>query len=298
MCVRAVVPLFVLSLATVWPSPARARPPARLPTLPSPGALSLSLEVWRVETGRVESGAMATLSVPLERLAAPRQKIDLAPPPPPVDLARVEVPADLPTLRPVEVSRVLRAAWRAADLAIEDDRLDRLAQRARAAAALPELRLRAGRTVDRSLRISSDYDGSTQQSLGGVGSFYEVRATFRLDRAIFADEEVALARLRRERAEERRKLTREVLETMQALLRALASARDPSAPTDVHLDAEARALAASLALDGLTSGAWSEVWAAATARQATRSSPAPRAAELASRSDGPADAPSRARWSG
>lgn len=261
---------------------ARAEPPHRLPELPSPGALSLSFEMWRAVGDRVETGAMAVVAVGLERVAAPRQKLELRGVPPPLDLrgtpapadVRVDVSASLPALRPAEISRVLRAAWRAADLGLDEDRLDALARRARSTAALPELRFRVGRTVDRSTRLTSDDDGAAQQSSGGVGTYYEVRATFRLDRALFADEEVALSRLRRERAEERRKLTRDVLELLQALLRALAKARDPSASTDEHLDAEARAAAAALALDALSDGVWSEVWTAAASRAAARTAPA------------------------
>lgn len=262
---------------------ARAEPPRRLPALPSPGALSLSVDVWRARSGdRVESGARATVSIGFDKLAAPRPKLELgtAPPTPAPQSLRVDVAAGLPTLRSDELARVLRAAWRVADLAVEDDRLDRLARRARASAGLPEVRLRAGRAVDRSVRVTTDDDSATQHSTGGVGTFYEVRATFRLDRAIFADEEVALARLRRERADDRRKLTRDVLDATQALLRALAKAKDPSASVDEHLDAEARAVAAALALDALTGGVWSGVWAAAVAREAARTAPAPSPPEL------------------
>ncbi len=263
---------------------ARAEPPRGLPPLPSPGALTLSVDVWRATSGdRLESGALATVSFAFEKAALPRQKLELRPAaalPSALEQPRVEVAAGLPTLRSDEVSRVLRAAWRAADLAIEDDRLDRLARRARATALLPEVRLRAGRAVDRSLRVTTDDDSARLQTLGGTGSFYEVRATFHLDRGVFADAEIALARLRQERAEERRKLTREVLDTIQALLRALAKAKDPSAPVDEHLDAEARATAAALALDALTAGVWSEAWDSAVRREATKTAPASSPPEL------------------
>lgn len=222
---------------------------------------------------------MALVTIGFDKLAAPKLKAEVrpsppAPPAPPPSaevVARIDPAVTLPRLRPDEITRVLRAAWRVADLAIEDDRLDKLAARARSTAAMPELRLRAGRTVDRSLRVSSDEDGGTQQSTGGVGTYYEVRATFHLDRAVFADEEVALARLRTERAEARRKLTRELLDTVQTLLRALAKAEDQTATVDEHLDAVARAASATLALDGMSDGAWSEVCAAALSRAIRRS---------------------------
>lgn len=281
---------------------ALAEPPrARLPELPSPGRLALSFDLWRTDGDRVQTGGMATLSIGLERIAAPRLKAELRPqvvavaPSPPIapqlvaPAPRADASVTLPSLRPTEIARVLRAAWRLADLSPEDDKLARLAARARSTAAMPELRLRAGRTVDRSLRLSSDEDGGSQQSTGGVGTYYEVRATFHLDRAVFADEEVALERIRKERAEERRKLTREVLDTAQALLRAVAKADDGGATPEEHLDAVARVASCTLTLDGLSDGAWSEVWAAAVARAAHRSAPSAPASELTSRRHGRPD---------
>ena len=83
---------------------------------------------------------------------------------------------------------------------------------------------------------------------------YEARATWRLDRLVFADEEIAVERLRAERAGERRKLVHHVLDVVAAWQKARPLTTGTEEERD---DREARRDAATATLDGLTDGQWS-----------------------------------------
>lgn len=128
-------------------------------------------------------------------------------------------------------------------------------------AALPELRLRVVRGADQSLRfVPTDADPYRAQATDGASMLYEARATWRLDRLVFADEEIAVERLRAERASERRKLLRAVIDAIGAYQRARGA---PAASPEERAERDARLAAASATLDGLTDGAWSTLLAGA-----------------------------------
>lgn len=79
--------------------------------------------------------------------------------------------------------------------------LDSLSARSRTSTLLPVLRLRAGRGADETLRYSPTLDDPDRwlQS-GGADLRYEAQATWTLDRLIFADDEIAIERLRQQAA--------------------------------------------------------------------------------------------------
>lgn len=159
------------------------------------------------------------------------------------------------------VQRVVRAALAANGLGPDDSRLTHIATRARMSAALPELRLRVVRGADQSLRfVPTDADPYRAQATDGASMLYEARATWRLDRLVFADEEIAVERLRAERASERRKLLRAVIDAIGAYQRARGA---PAASPEERAERDARLAAASATLDGLTDGAWSTLLAGA-----------------------------------
>jgi hypothetical protein len=203
-----------------------AAPPAFDPVVS--GAQSdaeLSLGV-RAEASAVRSelSGFVGLSVPLERVAAPRRFVvadaepsvpppaavaaEVTPPAPRSDGERPERARPLPAATLSVLARGALAAARRAEHAPERERaLDGLASRARVSALLPEVRFRAARTRDETLRLTPTTDDPYRFSLaGGDAVVLEGAATFRLSRLLFADEELAVERLRleRERAGERR----------------------------------------------------------------------------------------------
>lgn len=176
---------------------------------------------------------------------------------PPPRLATEELRRELRVSASV-MKALARAAWREAGVSPDDDALDRLATRARASAVLPELRLRVQRSVDESLRlVPTDDDPFRTQAYGGTGTRMEVRLTWRLDRLVFADEEVPLERIRTERAEQRVKVLARLVEHVTAWQRAKARSAVAGLADEEKAELVARELAAEAALDAMTDGAWS-----------------------------------------
>jgi hypothetical protein len=164
-------------------------------------------------------------------------------------------PAAGPVVLTTEVARsCVRAAWRTLGIA-DDASIDSMASRARTSAALPELRLRAMRTIDESGRITlSDTDPYHYTEAGAVTNWLEARLTFRLDRLVFADEEVSLERVRIERSELRARTAAKVLQALFEWQRAYALVEEPATSTAEHFAAVLRELEASAILDVMTDG--------------------------------------------
>ncbi|HTQ07341.1 MAG TPA: hypothetical protein VMI54_25975 [Polyangiaceae bacterium] len=270
----------LLAVGATWPAPAFAEPPAtvgRGEELGRTGDASVSVGVLR-EQGDVRSETAGFVSVefPFERLAAPRPLLlaladDPAesaenPPydePAPADAGGPSADDDAygtvaPALDAEVIGRLAREAVARAEsvhgLAAHERALDGAAARARASAALPEVRLRAARSRDEALRLSPTASDPYQFSLaGGTGTLLEAQATFRLNRLVFADEEVPLERVRLERERMNERLEARVTAAVVAWHKALS--REFSA-----LDADARGRAAlarvgaEIALDVLTDG--------------------------------------------
>jgi hypothetical protein len=134
----------------------------------------------------------------------PAEPIDRAP-----DGAAAEL---LPRVLPRAARAAVTAALAAARVERDQARLDDLGARARASAALPQLRLRATRLIDESASLSpTAYDANRVLSSGGASLWLEARATWVLDRAVFADEEVRLERLRRDASERAEQVGRRAL---------------------------------------------------------------------------------------
>ncbi|MFO0762595.1 MAG: hypothetical protein U0359_39510 [Byssovorax sp.] len=215
----------------------------------------------------------------------PRDPGRAAPPPPPPELkpparpARPEAPAPPaapskvappagaerppPLAIPIPVSAaaaatLVEAALRRAGLLDPGARADLLAARAHRSALLPELRLRVSRTVDEGQTLSpTEYDPTRRTATGGTSLWVEARATFRLDRLLFADDELGFERMREQRAEQQQRLRARVLERLFAWQRASALAADPSAAPEENLTARLHAAEAEVELDVLTGGAFS-----------------------------------------
>lgn len=253
--------LLLVSLAMSLTSPAIAGP-----------LRVTALFEWQRGPARESYTGFVLLEVPFERLARPLlpatptggklwSLTEDAGSPPPVE-KRPARPLALQS-RPLPVKSVRRLVRAALEHGFDvdgDERLGGLASRMRAAAVLPELSLRAARSTNESLRLSpngtlvNDY---TQT--GGAGLIFEARATWRLDRLVFADDEIHVERLRveRERARER------VVELLLKHLFAWQRARSRLLTNAETLTEEERALVeaeldgARAALDILTDGTFS-----------------------------------------
>jgi hypothetical protein len=253
------------------------------------GQAYVALEAYaadRVGAGR-ELGARVVLQLPLERFLSssapsqarapstpwlgrsapaelPEQSRSSATPAPRLVRAGIFEPAGehaeptipaTPVVITSEVARAcVRAAWRMLGVA-DDSRLDSMASRARSSAALPEVRLRAGRTIDETGRLTlSDTDPSHYVETGGATNWFEARLTFRLDRLLFADDEISLERIRIDRSELRSRTAAKVLQALFEWQRAYALEQDTALSTDDHFAAVIRELEASAILDVMTDG--------------------------------------------
>ncbi|KYF71367.1 hypothetical protein [Sorangium cellulosum] len=254
--------------------------------------IAVQLGVARLERGERSVSGMLLASIPLERTsdrprappspavaepeaprlkpaaeapgaprAAPALELPEAPPAPP---AEAEPQLPLPVrVTPAMARAAVEAALRQARLLDPGARIDALASRARTSSLLPELRLRVSRLVDEAENLApTEYDPARRTASGGTSLWLEARATWRLDRLVFVDEEIALERLRRERTELQTKLTARVIELLFAWQRAVALAADPGRSPEEHRAATLEALEAEASLDLLTGG-WMTRWRAA-----------------------------------
>lgn len=166
-------------------------------------------------------------------------------------------------LTPGLIQSTLRAALRHAGAAGQSERLASLRARSRSSAALPELRLGAGRSTDQALRLSPSVSEPDRYTVSdGADLWLEARLSWKLDRLLFAREELDVERLASAASAARYRRVRQVLDALFAWQKALFDAADPAAPSDRQLLAELRALQAAAELDVLTGGWFSEQIAA------------------------------------
>lgn len=232
--------------------------------------LSLSLGA-RLERGDTHSGVLgfAALSVPLDRfldagVPAPLERAaEASGAPRHASVATPEGVELAPLIAAAELSRLARgavvAALRANGARVRQQELDRIASRARLSAALPELRVRGQRSDDESLRLTPSTEDPYRYSVaGGRDWLLEAQLTFRLGRLVFADEELAVERLRLERERNAARTAAHVLVRLLDWHRALSLARDaalaPEAAQKLVLDA----VEAEVELDVLTGGWFGE----------------------------------------
>lgn len=236
----------------------------------STGSLWVSIQATFVRTddGRNDFAATAMLGVPLERLGrgpvriAERATLPVLPPPivePAEASDRIE-PATIVT--PNMARDAIAAAMEHARIEKDTARLQRLATRARSSALLPELRLRVTRQLDDAQVLSpTEYDPDRVTATVKASLWLEARATFKLDKLVFADEEVTLERMRDDRIEEAKKLREKVLETLFAWQRAVFVRDDVSIEPEKRMKAAFDVVEAEVKLDVLTGG-WFSKWKA------------------------------------
>ncbi|HEU4411685.1 MAG TPA: DUF4912 domain-containing protein [Polyangiaceae bacterium] len=246
--------------------------PAALPATPLPQPAALAAAPLLQPAALAAAPLPQPAALPFERARGPAARPALPPGPAPADApgpapaafsgdpAHGAAPAAL-RVSPEQMSALSHAALRAAGLAGGvDARLDGIAARARASALLPELRLRALQNNDQALRLSyADADPYRTQTSGGSALLLEARATFRLDRLLYADDEVAVERLRGDVREQRQRLLLKLAEAVGAWQRAQAALFDPDASPRERAAALGQAAGASALLDALSAGAWSRL---------------------------------------
>lgn len=251
-----------------WPAWGQARD-----VVPAPqganGHFEVALHARSTQaTARTERAAWLTLSLPLDRAAVPRVTEAPSVPQP---AAPAPAASGAPRVEPARVSfqqlrslselsrRATVAALAVVGTAAERRRLDSLSARARSSALLPELRLRVLRNSDQALRwIPTTDDPYRITQADGTGLVLEGAATFRLDRLLFAHEELAVERLRQDAGAARLKLEGRVLEAVLGLFREreLACRDDGDEPESARH--AVRVLELFTELDALTAGWFSE----------------------------------------
>ena len=198
------------------------------------GHAEVALHVRSVRaSARAEQAAWLTLTLPLDELALPRVAQQPVVPPQPAPLPSASPSAGPPVASAPLVSftqlraltefsrRATAVALVVAGTAAERRRLDSLASRSRSSALLPELRLRAVRNTDQALRwVPTADDPSRITQADGAGTILEASATFRLDRLLFAREELVVERVRQRAGVARLKLEARVQSALLGLFRA------------------------------------------------------------------------------
>ncbi len=165
-------------------------------------------------------------------------------------------------IRPRDARAAIAASRRHRKTGATLSDLEGMASRARYGSLLPTLRLRATRLIDESISLSpTSYDAERTTSRGGASLWLEARATWDLDRLVFASEEIRVTQIRLDYSTKQRKMSQRVLADLFAWQRAIYAMHDPtlSIPSCVHAWLNTQQLAASL--DIATDG-WFSEWSA------------------------------------
>jgi hypothetical protein len=168
---------------------------------------------------------------------------------------RPPAPVVREAVSPALARAAVDAALRVRGSARRLERIEDMASRARTRAALPELGLRAGTSSDATLRltpIASDPARFTQS--GGRDLWFEARLTWKLDRALFSADEVAIERLTWNSEEVRERVVRRVLELLFDWQQAQLTLVEPLLADEQYRKAWLSALRSAAELDVLTDG--------------------------------------------
>ncbi len=228
-------------------------------------ALALPLDGWAAPRKLAQNAERA---VPAEPVDAPEPAPDepetgkqpkaSAPAPAQTRVARAAAPIT-PRAFIALVQSSVRRALESAGVDRKQRELSSLAGRARASATLPELKLRAARSNDEALRLAPTTEDPNRYTLaGGTDLLLEATATWKLDRLLFADEEVAIGRLALERDKAEAVLVQKILARLFAWRRALARSRAAELSPEERADAELDCWEAQAELDVLTGGWFSQ----------------------------------------
>lgn len=177
------------------------------------------------------------------------------PAPAPSPVAAPVHAAPIERVSPALARGAVREALRAARFPERRVELSSLSSRARSAAVLPEVWLRASRSTDQSLRLTPTLDDPARYSeAGGAGVWLEARLVWHLDRLVFDRDELSVARLASEQRDAAAKLSARVLGALFDWQRARATEEDPAALPDDRDAAFFKRTEAEILLDVLTAG--------------------------------------------
>ena len=183
------------------------------------------------------------------------------PKPPYLSSPTSKSPLPIAKVKPSLARACVRAAWRANGLG-NIEMVDSMKTRARTSALLPETRFRMSRDWDQSYRLSPTNDDPYRLfETNGGGMKVEGTATWKLNRLVFADEELSIERLRVQQSQARSKLAGEVLKALFEWQRSRTLMEDPSIDDAERLEAIRRESEALAILDVLTAG-WFSSWLA------------------------------------
>lgn len=158
-------------------------------------------------------------------------------------------------LTPALVRETLARALSAQGTARAEARLASLDSRARWSALLPELRLRAARATDESLRLNPTISDPYRYTRdGGTDVVLEARLSWGLSGLLFSSPEISVERIRLQRAARRDEIRRQVLKALFEWQRARVLAHDAAALAEERQAAALTQLEAELTLNVLTGG--------------------------------------------
>jgi hypothetical protein len=211
-------------------------------------ALPSAIAIASLAKGKPNTAPIPAGSVSARALIEPSASASTAP------STSITAPLVIQSLSPNAVRTLVAAAWKLSGVE-RDDALSDLAARARASALAPEVRLRAYRGIDAGARIYRVEDSDRATVSDGTQSVFEARLSWRLDRLVFADEEVAIERIRLERAELKQRISSKVLDLLLRFQRARRAANDEALLAHEREEAALVAVESLIALDALTGGA-------------------------------------------
>ncbi len=161
----------------------------------------------------------------------------------------------IPLLDAALARGAVEAALRVAGCLAAEATEDGLEARSRSAAVLPEVRVRAGRTTDESLRLTPTTDEPERYTQSGAATLvFELRLVWELDRLLYSADEIAIERLRAQERALRADLTERVLKALFDWQRAVSAARAPDLTPELRAQADLALLFAAVELDVLTGG--------------------------------------------
>jgi hypothetical protein len=130
-----------------------------------------------------------------------------------------------------------------------------MATRSRAAASLPDVRLRAGTSRDESLRLAPTVnDPARFTQSGATDLWFEARLSWSLGRALFHDDEIRIERLRDSARKERSEVGQRVVSALVEWQKQDQLSRSEYLTDEQHGRARLARLAAEIELDLLTDG--------------------------------------------